>query len=228
MIGAAGVPELSFAVEAATPQEFAAVPTLSFRLRVESGMDVAVAALALDVQLGIALRGRAYDPATRARLTELLGAPGGESGALRSLFWTRTTIMVPPFTGSTTMELPIGCTYDFEVAVVKYLHALEEGEVPLEFLFSGAIYYRGAGGMLNVGRIPWDREAMYRLPIRVWREVLERHYPDSGWLRLRRDTLERLHAYRARLLLPGCDDALEELLRQAEGEREEPRKVEVS
>lgn len=228
MTGAVGAPELSFAVEDAAPLEFAAVPTLAFRLRVESGGAVPVAAVALNVQLGIALRRRSYDPATRARLTELLGAAGGDNGALRTLFWTKTTIMVPPFTGNTTFELPIVCTYDFETAVVKYLHALEDGEVPLEFLFSGTIYYRGEGGALNVGRIPWDREATYRLPIPVWRAVLERHYPDSAWLRLRRDTLERLHAYRARRLLPGWDDALDELLRLAEGGLVEPGNAEVS
>lgn len=222
MIGVAGAPDLSFAVEGAAPMEFAAAPTLVFRLRVESGEAAVVAAVALDVQLGIALRRRTYIPETRARLTELLGAPGGEGSAPRSLFWTQTTIMVPRFTGATTVDLPIGCSYDLEMALVRYLDSLDGGEVPLEFLFSGSVFYRDTGGALQVARIPWDREAEYRLPISIWRAVLEQHYPDSAWLRLRRDTLDRLNTYRARRLLPGWEAALEELLQLAEGGATEP------
>jgi hypothetical protein len=211
------VPELTFSIEGAEALEYAAVPTLRFRLRIESGGGAAVASLALNAQLRIAVRRRSYDVATRERLTELLGAPGPEGGSIRSLFWTQATLMVPPFTGATTVELDVGCTYDFEVAVAKYFHALEEGEVPLEFLFSGSVFYPGPGGALRVGRIPWDREASYRFPIGVWRALMEQHFPKSAWLRLRRDTFDRLHAFRARRVLPGWEEAIEELLRAGGG-----------
>jgi hypothetical protein len=206
-------PELTFAIEGAEALEYAAVPTLRFRLRIESAGGAAVASVALNAQVRIAVRRRSYDESTRERLTEILGAPGPESGVIRSLFWTHATIMVPPFAGATTVELDVGCTYDFEVAVAKYFHALEEGEVPLEFLFSGSIFYPGPGGALRVGRIPWDREAAYRFPVCVWRTMMEQHFPNSAWVRLRRDTFDRLHTFRARRVLPGWEEAIEELLR---------------
>ena len=48
------------------------------------------------------------------------------------------SLMVPSFTGSCELDLPVPCTYDFEVAASKYLHALGDGEVPLLLLFSRA------------------------------------------------------------------------------------------
>lgn len=223
-----GAPELSFAVEGAAPLEFAAVPTVVFRLRVTGEDSAEVAAVALDVRVGITLRRRGYTHETRARLAELLGAPGGEGTTPHSLFWAQTSVMVPRFTGKITVELPIGCSYDLEMALVRYLDALEDGVVPLEFLFSGSVFYRDTGGALQVARIPWDREATYPLPISVWRAVLEQHYPDSAWLRVRRDTLARLNTYRARRLLPGWEAALEELMELAEGGVAEPGKEESS
>ncbi len=206
-------PELAFAIEGAEVLEYAAVPTLRFRLRLECAGGDRVSAVALNAQLRIAVRTRSYDVATRARLAELLGAPGPDGATVRSLFWTQATLMVPAFAGAAVVDLPVGCTYDFEVAVAKYFHALEDGEVPLEFLFSGSIFYPDDGGALRVGRIPWDREAAYRLPIRVWRELMDHHFPNSAWIRLRRDAFDRLHSYRAGRMLPTWEDAFEELLR---------------
>ena len=52
----------------------------------------------------------------------------------------------PGFTGQHRVELPVPCTYDFEVAAAKYLHALDDGEIPLLFLFSGTVFAKGDGG----------------------------------------------------------------------------------
>ena len=48
------------------------------------------------------------------------------------------------------------------------------------------------------GRIGWDKEADYRLPVRVWREMIDRYFPDSAWLRLSARRFDRLVAYKAR------------------------------
>ena len=37
----------------------------------------------------------------------------------------------PASPASTEVDLPVTCTYDFEVAAAKYLHALDDGEIPL-------------------------------------------------------------------------------------------------
>jgi Family of unknown function (DUF6084) len=119
---------------------------------------------------------------------------------------------VPPFSGATTVELPVPCTYDFEVASAKYLHAVADGEVPLEFLFSGTLFYAGAGGALQTARISWESEAAFRMPVEVWKEAVERAFPGTAWLRVHRDVFDRLAAYRARRTLPTWDGVLEELL----------------
>ena len=54
--------------------------------------------------------------------------------------------MVPGFTGTTQVAPAPECTYDFEVAAAKYLHALRDGTIPLQFLFSGTVFGRGRAG----------------------------------------------------------------------------------
>ena len=158
----------------------------------------------------------ALDP-DQGRLVELFGAPAEWSRSLQSLLWTHATVQVPPFTGTTRVALPVACTYDLEVAAAKYFQALEDGDVPLEFLFSGSVFDLGETGGLRVRRIPWDAEAEFRLPVRLWRETMDRHFPGSAWLRLRQDAYARLVAYKARHALPTWEHAIEALLDAAEG-----------
>jgi hypothetical protein len=65
--------------------------------------------------------------------------------------------------------------------------------------------------------MPWDREAEFRLPIAVWREVMDQHFPDSAWLRVRRDRFDALVAYKARAGHLTWDHAIDALLEGAEG-----------
>jgi hypothetical protein len=206
------VPELAFAVEGAEALPFAAVPTLGFRLRIESLGGEPIRSLALTTQIRIAVTRRSYDPATQERLVEVFGEPPRWGQTLRSLLWTHTTLNVQAFTGSTVAEMPVTCTYDFEVVAAKYLHALEDGDVPLELLFSGTIFYADENGLLRTALISWDKEAEYRLPVRVWRDVMEQYFPHSAWLRLSRETFDRLYAYKAQLALPTWEDAVKALL----------------
>ena len=206
-------PELSFTVEDAGVLDPAAVPTVRFGLRVDSSGPVR--SLALNVQVRIAATRRRYSDAEEESLAELFGRPDQWARNLRSLHWTNVALQVPAFEGSALVELPLTCTYDLEVTATKYMHALGEGEVPLEFLFGGSVFYPGPAG-LQVRPIGWDQEADYRLPVSVWREMMDRHFPGAAWLRLNRDAFERLHAYRARNALLTWDETVEALLRGAE------------
>ena len=76
--------------------------------------------------------------------------------------------MVPRFEGSTVVDLNVPCTFDFNVAATKYFDGLEAGELPLNFLFSGTVFYQGGVRALQVMQISWDKEARYRLPVQVW------------------------------------------------------------
>jgi len=98
------------------------------------------------------------------------------------------------------------------VAATKYFYALEEGEVPLLFLFSGTIFYAADDGALQVAQISWDKEAPFRLPVQVWKEMIDHYYPNSAWLRLQQDVFDRLYRYKVRRGLPTWEQALESLL----------------
>ena len=209
LAGTGAVPALQFAVESAEPVRFAVAPTIGFALRVES--DLPVRSLSLAVQIRIATTRRRYGLAEQDALVELFGEPSRWGTTLRSLLWTNTTLHVPAFDGSTLVELAVPCTYDFDVAAAKYFHGLEDGEAPLEFLFSGTVFY-GDGNLLRTARISWESEAEFRLPVSVWKEALELHFPDSAWVRLGRQTFDRLYAYKAQRGLPTWEGALDELL----------------
>jgi hypothetical protein len=207
-------PALDIAVEQAETVDFAAVPTLKFRARIDSAGGEPIRFIALATQIRIAARSRQYGDGERDRLLDLFGAPEEWSRSLRSLLWTHTTTQVPGFTGSTVAEILVPCTYDFEVVAARYLHALADGDVPLEFLFSGSIFY-SSGGLLRVAQIPWHVESAYRMPVEVWQRLMERYFPRSAWLRLDRDTFDRLRRYQARNTLATWSDAVERLLREA-------------
>ncbi len=209
-------PELAFAVESSAADMYASVPTLLLRLRIERLDGGPVRSIGLNAQIRIAATRRAYDERSRERLVELFGGGAQWARGLRSLHWTNVTVQVPPFTASTVVDVPVICTYDFEVTTAKYFHALEDGEVPLELLFSGTLFYAGEGGALRIAHIPWEKEAEHRMPIAVWKEMMDRYFPGSAWLRLPRDSFDRLYAYRARNAHLTWESALEALLSSAE------------
>jgi hypothetical protein len=210
-------PELDFAVEGAEAVRHAVVPTLSLRLRIERRGGGPVQSIGLSTQVRIAATRRSYDARAQERLVELFGPQEQWSRSLRSLLWTNVSVQVPAFRDATFFDLPITCTYDLEVAATKYIDALGDGEVPLELLFSGTIFYAGDDGRLRVAPMPWDREAEFRLPVATWREVMDIHFPNSAWLRVGREEFDRLAAYKARAGHLTWDQAVEALLREAEG-----------
>jgi len=213
--GAESAPALTFTVEGAQAVRWAVVPTLRFALRVDSG-GAAIRSLMLNVQLRIAAAERGYDESEQERLGELFGTPDRWSTTLKGLLWTHTTLVISPFQGETVVDLDVPCTYDFDVTASKYLAALQDGEVPLELLFSGTVFHRDAAGRLSVSRISWDREAPYRMPVAVWRETMDFHFPGVAWLRLERETFDRLAAYKARHTLLSWETAITALLDRAE------------
>ena len=171
--------------------------------------------LALNAQIRIAPARRRYSERDQERLVELFGPPERWGETLRTFRWAQASALVPPFEDATSVELTATCTYDLEVATAKYFYALDDGDVPLEFLFSGTTFFAGDGGALQAAQIPWDCEATLRMPVRVWKQAIENHFPGSAWLRLRRDSFERLAAYRARHALPTWEATVASLLQGA-------------
>jgi hypothetical protein len=208
------IPQLSFVVAGAEPERHSAAPTLNFALRIERDGGGPVRSILLDTQIQIAARRRPYGESEQAALVELFGTPERWGTTLRTLLWTRSTLVVPPFTDATEIDIPVACSYDLEASAPNYLSGLQDGEVPLEFLFSGSLFYTADGGMLQTARISWDREAEYRLPVSVWRDAMDRHFPGAAWLRLGRPAFDGLRAYKAEHGLRTLEDAVDRLLGQ--------------
>ena len=204
--------ELAFTVEGAERVEHAAVPSVRFALRLTAPAGRAIRSVLLDTQIQIAARRRRYDAAAEERLFELFGAPAGWGVTLRTLPWTRVTSVVPPFEGSTLVDVDVPCSYDLHVAASRYFDGLDGGEVPLEFLFSGTVFAAGPGGMLQATRISWETDAEYRFSVALWQETMERYFRGTAWLRLRKDAFDRLAAYKSRRALATWEEAIESLL----------------
>ncbi len=212
------MPDLSFEVEGVEAVAFSAAPLLAFKLRVtNANANEAVQSVALRCQLQIESTHRKYAAPEQERLLDLFGTPERWSRTLRAMLWTHASVTVPPFRGSVVVDLPVVCTFDFNVAATKYFAALDDGEVPLNLMFSGTIFYEPADAPLQIEQIPWDREAKFRLPVRVWKQMMDIYYPNVAWLCLRRDVFDRLAQYKMDRGIPTCEEAIERLLNAERG-----------
>lgn len=215
------MPDLNFRVVEADALPYAAGPTMLFKLHVENLTEHEhIQSIMLRTQIRIEVTRRHYDARSEDRLLEVFGEPHRWGETLRSLLWTHTSTIVPGFDGHIVAELPVPCTYDFEVVGAKYFHALEDGEVPLLFLFSGTIFYSTGDGPLQIMQVSWEKEAQFRLPIRIWKEMMEGYFPNSTWLRVQTDVFDRLNSYKAHRALPTWEATIEDLLRHSAAEME--------
>ena len=218
------MPELNFEVERAEPVPHAASPLLNFKLKitdVAGAAALSIPAVALRCQIRIEPTRRKYVAPEQERLLDLFGAPARWGQTLRSMLWAHASLVVPPFTGQTIVDLPVPCSYDFNLAATKYFYALQDGEVALSLLFSGTIFYtEEEDGSLQTSPISWEKEAAFKLPVQVWKSMMNHYYPNSAWLCLRQDVFDRLYLFKSRLSLPTWEQALERLLDAgpAEGE----------
>lgn len=132
------------------------------------------------------------------------------------MLWTHASVLIPTFRGSCIVDLPVPCSFDFNVVATKYFYALENGEVPLSFQFSGSVFYREENAALQVGQIAWNKEASFRLPVATWQEMMDHYYPNSAWVCLNRDVFNRLYQYKLRHSLPTWEQALAHALNAVE------------
>ncbi|WP_330261144.1 DUF6084 family protein [Streptomyces sp. NBC_00539] len=205
--------EFGFTCTGVRADPYAAGPTLVFRLAITASGDTRVHALALRCQIRIEPARRGYGQAEADGLADLFGERSRWGNTLQPVQFAQVTLMVPSFTGSTEIDMAVPCTYDMDIAATRYFTALDDGEAPLLMLFSGTAF-TGAGGF-HVEPVPWDREAAYRMPVRVWQEMIEQHFPGCGWLRLPRDAMDELLAYRSRHALASWEATVRALLAEA-------------
>lgn len=206
---------LEFECLGAEADRYAAAPTVLFHLRIRETTGCPVHAIALRAQIRIEPRRRRYDDREAEALVDLFGSRARWGDTLKPLQLAFVTQMVPSFTGSTEVSVPMPCSYDFDVAANKYLYSLDDGTVPLLMLFNGTWFSPGPSG-LTVLPIPWDREVTFGLPVEVWRTAMDQHFPGSAWLRIGEAAFDALYRYRAANAMVSWDDAITRLLKEAD------------
>lgn len=207
------MPELDFKIESAEVATFSATPQIVFKLRItNSDPAEVIQSVALRSQIQIEVTRRRYAPEHQSKLLDLFGTRDRWSQTLRNLLWTHVNMNVPPFQGSTTVDLPVPCTFDFNVSATKYFHALSDGDVPLCVMFSGTVFYDRDAAAMQVAPISWEKEARFSLPVKLWRDMMDSYYPNTAWLCLRRDVFERVYEYKVRHGIPTFEQALEHML----------------
>jgi hypothetical protein len=206
--------DLIFGCTGATAERYAATPTMTFALTITERSGVRVHAIALRCQIRIEPHRRRYSAAEAQRLHDLFGDPSRWAETVKPIQLATVTTMVPTFTAVTETDLPVPCTYDLEVASARYLQGLDDGTIPLLLLFSGTVFVATDEGF-SVELVPWSAEASYRMPVSVWHDLVEMHFPGRAWLPCGRETLDALSQFKAKHALPTWDATLTALMAEA-------------
>ena len=208
------MPDLAITVESVEVAPYAASPTLAFKLRV-ANKDAAetIHTVVLRAQIQIEVAKRRYTPEEQAGLRDLFGDTGslGADPASRCCGPTRAP-WCRSSRATTTVDLQVPCTFDFSVATTKYFNALNDGDIPVLLMFSGTVFYANEEGSLRVAPISWEKETKFRVPLKVWKDMMDAYYPNIAWLCLRRDVFEELHRYKVEHGIPSWEQVFERLL----------------
>jgi hypothetical protein len=208
------VVDLVFSGAGVELERHAMTPTLLFKVHVfNETPNIKVQNVLLQCQIRIEATRRHYGAGELERLVELFGEADRWSETLRSMLWVHTSAQVPAFDREHDVSLPVQCSFDFNVAATKYFYGLEDGEVPLTLLFSGTVFYRDDDGFLQMDQISWSKQAEFRLPISVWRELMEHYYPNSTWLRIDHKVFDQIYQYKRKNGLTSWDETIRRLLR---------------
>jgi Family of unknown function (DUF6084) len=214
------MPDLDFKVTGVESAVNGVVPLIHFKLEVTNTPETeTIQSVMLQSQIQIYPTQRVYAVTEKEKLSELFGTPDRWGQTLRARLWTHSNTNIRQFTGRTEAILSVPCTFDLNVAATKYFYALEDGEVPLLFLFSGTIFYQTAEGRLQIQQVSWEKEFAYRMPIAIWKKMMDQHYPNTAWISMERDVFDRLYQYRRRVGVSTWEQAIERLLQQNDEDR---------
>ncbi len=207
------MPNLKFEIISSEVKPYAVLPTIAFKLQISNDVEnEEVYAASLKCQLMIEAVKRSYNEESKDKLHELFGEPFRWDETLRSFFWMILNIPVPRFTGKTVVEVAVPCSEDQALAAGKYFYAVSDGTVPLAFLFSGTLFYKDPEDNLQVTLIPWEKEALYKMPAILWKEMMNTYFPNCRWIRVRKDIYDRLIKYKAETTFPTLENCLDSIL----------------
>ena len=206
--------DLDFSGVDIVADRYAAGPTVVLKMQATERGGERVHAVVLRCQVRIEPLRRLYSDAEADKVVDLFGDRSRWGTTMQPMQLAFLSQVLPTFENECTFDLSMPVSYDVEVAAHKYLAGFEDGEVPLLLLFSGTVF-TGSAGSIAVQPVPWHKEANVRLPMSVWREAMDAHFPGQAWLRMRRSTYDGLSMYRGRHGLIGWDEVMEQLMGEA-------------
>ena len=209
---------LSFRITGARVAKYAASPLIMLRAELSESSGARVDSIALRAQIHLEVQRRRYAEAEKELLVELFGEPPRYADTLKPMLWTSVSQSVPAFEREVEFDLPVPCSYDFEVSAHKYLASLRDGVVPLNVLFSGTVFVESPAGV-SAELVPWSCEARYALPVEIWREAMDAFFPNAAWIRVNRELFDELRRFKIATGLPTWDAALERLCELARAKR---------
>ena len=160
------MPDLSFTVESAESVPFAAAPTLVVQAaRKNAEPDETIHT--------VVLRARSRLKSTRRRYSDAEKASCSICSASRTLEPDAALHAVDPrqrrySRRSPAAPWPICRCLAPSISMSpppNISTASRDGEIPLNLLFSGTVFYARPDGTLQVAPIPWDKETRFRLPV---------------------------------------------------------------
>jgi hypothetical protein len=208
------VVDLAFECIDVQPEPYAVGPTLTFHVRVSASESTRIHAIALRCQIRLDPARRRYTDEEADLLGDVFGERSRWGDTLKPMQFAQASTMVPSFSERVDVPLSIPVTYDLEVATGKLLHALDGEPIDLTLMFSGAVFGVGDRGFW-VEPVPWHAEAKFRMPTSVWPALMDRYFPNEGWLRLRRETIDELLRFKATHGFATWDDTIRQLMGRA-------------
>ena len=180
------------------PEPYAAVPTIMLRTADHRARpERTVHAVALRCQIRIEPQRRRYEHEEEQRLVELFGEPPrGATRCGRSCgrTWRRPSPASRARPRSTCRST---CTLRLRGRGRRSSSIRSTTARSRSCCCSpGTAFTRSERGM-NVAPVAWHADASFRLPVAVWRQMMDLYFPNSGWVMLSRDTLDALTQFKA-------------------------------
>ena len=175
------------------------------RLRITETTGAPVHAVALRCQIRIEPQRRRYTATKRHAWSSCSASTPQWGDSLRPFLWTHVATTVTGFEGATEVDLPVACTYDFEVAAHQVPPRARGRRDPAR----AAVLRHGLHAADEAGfaaePVAVARGSVVPAAGAVWRDMMDLYFPNSGWLRVGRETLDALQRFKAERALPTWD-----------------------
>ena len=120
--------------------------------------------------------------AEQEQLKELFGETERWSKSLHPLLWANINVNVPAFTGSTVVDVPVPCTFDFNVAMTKYILRTRRWRDSHHAALQRDRFLRRPHRACRWRRFRGIVRPAIGCRFSVWKEMMDLYYPNTAWL----------------------------------------------